>query len=150
MQDGIKRRIFNNYMTIERYTLNPGIELNLNQDPNSQTKNAMSANQAIKQVLPEGEYDVTPDVWKKFGSNRNRYNLIVKEDGTAIMRLIPVDKDVQTTIMSAGSVDSKLGGRVIQIPQDGTFLPIAGPQRGDPTFRIYEIINWVPGRSPKA
>ncbi len=136
-------------MTIERYSLNPGIELNLKQDPNMQIKNVVNSNQAIKQIFPEGEYDVTPEVWKRFGSNRNKYNLIIKEDGTAVMRLIPVDSDVTTTIVSGANVDYKLGGRTISIPQEGTSLPIAGPQRGDATFRIYEIINWVPGRSPK-
>ena len=137
-------------MTIERYSFNPGIELNMRQAPEFQTRNAMASGQETKQVLPEGEYDLTPDVWKKFGSNRSRYNLIVKKDGTAIMRLIPVDTAVATIIMSERSVNYKPGGRVVNIPQDGVILPIAGPQRGDPTFKIYEIINWVSGPSPKA
>ncbi len=137
-------------MTIERYELNPGVEFNFSQDPVAQTEAATRATHALKSVLSAREHDVTPEVWTRYGSNRSRYNLIVHDDGTATLRLIPVDSDSETIVASGEGANVKPGGRVFNIPQDAVTFPIIGPQRGDPTFRIYEVIKYTPGPNPRS
>lgn len=136
-------------MTIEHYRFRPGTRLDTREDPHTQLQRTMDANPQLKTVLQAGEYDVTPDVWTKYGSNRYTYNLTVHEDGTGTMRLTPVHKDRNAAVVSPGSFEFKPDGKTIQIPQESPTLPIAGPTRGDPSIRVFDIVTFVPGPSPK-
>lgn len=135
-------------MTIERYSFNLGVALTPDRDTVSETAKIIVANRRTKQLLPAGEYDITPEIWRKYASNSSRYNLIVFPDGTATLRLLPVDMDVVTTVISAQGMNTKGGGRTFSIPDDAELVPIIGPKKGDPTCRVYEIIYYVPGLSP--
>lgn len=137
-------------MTIERYSFNPGVAISPGQDPVDETAKLIIANQRSRQILSAGEYNLTPEIWEKYGSNGSKYNLIVYENGTGTLRLIPVDRDVVTTMLSGRDINEKQGGRTFSIPGDFEIAPIAGPKRGDPTLRVYEIIHYIPGPSPKS
>ncbi|MDO8657446.1 MAG: hypothetical protein Q7K55_01800 [Candidatus Levybacteria bacterium] len=136
-------------MTIENYSFKEGLPIDISKDPQPQVLDMLEKHQHRGRILPAGEYDLTPEVWRKYGSNLYNYNLIVNEEGTATYRMLPKDKGVTTMVASkVGFSKPVSGGKSIRLPEDSSFTAIAGPKRGDPTFRVYEVVVYAPGPSP--
>ena len=92
--------------------------------------------------LEEGEYDLTPPIWRKHVYN---YNLTVLESGVAVMRLLPRHSDSYSGILDhEGLSEFKAGGRVVNIPGDEPMAIVAGPNRLSPGMCLYEVIYHVP------
>src|SRR5438105_3418875 len=135
-------------MTIENISFKEGIPFEGSVD--DQLPRLLKENRGRRRVLAEGEYDLTPEVWTRHNSNVSTYNLIVRADGTGQYRMIPKYKDVETRTLVGGNLSApRAGGRIMEIPQDAPMTAIVGPKRGDPTFRIYELVMYTPGPSPK-
>lgn len=132
-------------MTIERLHFEDGHPLNLSGSPEGQIARILVENFSKIQILPEGDYDLTPKWWTKHLMN---HNLTVLENGGGIYRATPRDGDVGTRDLSRGG-QYKPGGNIIHLPQDKIIIIVAGPLKDRKTIGVYEIVRYIPGSSPK-
>ena len=100
-------------------------------------------------VLPEGEYDLTPEVWTV---NGHTHLLLVQAAGTGVYRQIPKYSDTGSimfdTVGTITLADLKSGGRLMQIPGEMSIGVVAGGSPRHEDVRLYEVFYHTPGRSP--
>ena len=134
-------------MTIERLHFEDGYPINPKIPIEEQLAKAFMTHRAKIEVLPEGDYDLTPKWWTKHLMN---HKLTVLENGNGIYRATPRDSDVGIRELSQQGVGPhKPGGNVIHLPQDRDMAIVAGPLKDLKTIGAYEIIIYAPGPSPK-
>lgn len=92
-------------------------------------------------ALSPGEYDVTPTVWR---NPAYRYNLVVLENGTGALQMIPRHEDSMKIQKKVFGEKHSEGGQTVNMPQDRSYIPIVGPKAGDPSLRIYELFRYQP------
>lgn len=132
-------------MTIERIHIENGYPIDQT-NSHDIAKRAIVANINSLRSLPEGEYDLTPNSSEYHSFE---HNLVVFGDGRGMYRGIPSDQNIGTIEYSPdGKTNSRLGGRIIRIPEDTCIALISSPTK-DKKLGIYEIIFYLPGPSPK-
>lgn len=132
-------------MTIERLSFPEGLPIKDRAD--FVPADIVASNFDRLVTLPIGEYDITPKIWRR---HVYRYNVLVKPDGSATLRMIPRFSDAQSQVVcSEGKSPFQGGGRLINIPDDETIYAIAGPKRDDPQIYLFELLFHLPGPSPK-
>jgi len=95
--------------------------------------------------LPEGEYDLTPQGWKK---HPHLHQLTVLKDGTGVYRAIPREKNAGTISLSReGRGRFQMGVQTIRIPEDQSVAILAGPLEDRKTLGLYEIILYSSGEN---
>lgn len=134
-------------MTIERLHFEDGYPLNPRIPIVEQVVRAFTEHRAKIEVLPEGDYDLTPKWWTKHLMN---HKLTVLGNGNGVYRAIPRDSDVGVgEVMQQGIGPHKPGGNVTHLPQDREIAIVAGPLKDKTTIGAYEVIIYTPGPSPK-
>lgn len=116
----------------------PGGALVDSADPRETVIRSVKEGKAQIQELGPGEYDVTPEHWRRETRVKYRYNLIVNEDGTSVLRLIPKYADSATIEVKPNDEDIiRRGGRIVNLPAEAVIVPIAGPKNGNPNDGVY-------------
>ena len=132
-------------MTIERLHFEGGIPFEFTQrDPQAWAIDTIIRNIKRAEVLPEGEYDLTPASWTK---NTHKHNLLVYADGTATYRAIPKDREVG--FLEPGTREFIPGGRIQLMPEDVGMVMVSGPSKDLKGIAVHEIIFHLPGPSPR-
>lgn len=116
---------------------NDGLKLESGEDPRLTVLKAVTAGEGNPKELTQGEYDITPEHWRRETRVNYNYNLIVNEDGTSVLRLIPKYTDAATIELRDNVSIARRGGKIINLPQDVTIVPIAGPKDGNPNNGIF-------------
>jgi hypothetical protein len=135
-------------MTIERLHFEEGFSFDSNRSAQEQIAEIATANIFNIQILPEGDYNLTPKWWT---NNLMRHNLTVLEDGNGVYQMLPRDNDVGTVEIGRQKIlgQYKPGGRTVHLPQDEEMIVVGGPLKDKKTLGVYEVIFYVPGSSPK-
>lgn len=133
-------------MTIRRLSYENGTIFDTRKRAENVANSLLKRDSDAIRVLPEGEYDITPQLWdgKKF-----RYNLLVSKRGEGALRMVPGDVNASTTLIYDNKIAVKPGGRVINLPGEQQLAIIAGSTKDDSRLRIFEILEYKPGRSPE-
>lgn len=122
-------------MTIERLHFEDGYPLNLTRPTEKQIGGALTSYSAKIEVLPEGDYDLTPKWWTKHLMD---HKLTVLANGNGLYRAIPRDSDVGTRELSRQGVSPhKPGGNITHLPQDRDIVVVAGPLKESKTIGVY-------------
>lgn len=142
-------------MAIERLSfpkylgLAHGIQLGNITDTKDRVMQVVARYRLQVHVLPEGEYNLTPEVWT---TNKHDHLLLVHADGTGTYIQVPKsDATGSVRLESIGStmfLDLKFGSRFIQIPGEMPIGVIAGGSSCRRGIRLYEVFYHTPGRSP--
>lgn len=142
-------------MAIERLSfpiylgLKYGIPLGNNATADNRVMQVVAHYRSQVHVLPEGEYNLTPEVWTVNGYT---HSLLVQADGTGTYRQIPKFADVGSVLLeSMGPItlrNVKYGGRIWQIPGEMAIGVVAGGSSHHEDVRLYEVVYHTPGRSP--
>lgn len=114
-----------------------GLQFDIDQDPREIVLEAIKNGKASMEELQPGEYDVTPEHWRREIRVKFNYNLIVNDNGTSILRLIPRYSNASTIEIKDNNEITRRGGRIFNLPQDGMMVPIAGPKDGNPAHGVF-------------
>lgn len=142
-------------MAIERLSfpkylgLKYGIPLGNSSGAQNRVMEVVSHYRSQVHVLPEGEYNLTPEVWTVNGYT---HLLFVLADGTGAYRQIPRYSDSGSIMLEAAKTvthaDFKHGGRLMQIPEEMVIGVVAGGSSRHEDIRLYEVFYYTPGRPP--
>lgn len=129
-------------MVIERYSNPDGAHVpESSRDIIAHLDNLYAQEGDFVTALEPGEYDITPQIWKDPTYN---YNLVVLENGTGALRILPRHHDSMQVERRLFKNDVHEGGRTVKLPDDNTYVPIMGPNPQDGSLRIFEIVRYRP------
>jgi hypothetical protein len=132
-------------MTIERLSFPNGYVFLPQADWERGIETIFQSHRLEIQLVPEGEYKLTPPHWT---NHAYEHFLIVLSTGEGVYQLLPRDA-------TSWSVDwlrhnnLQVGGRVFHLPRDQTYACLSGSAPHNPLeLAIFEFIRHTPGPNP--
>ena len=104
---------------------------------------AITQGKATMRELTPGEYDLAPESWRRSSRVNYNYNLLVHDDGTATLRLIPKYPDSVTIQLNSNTKIMEAGGKVYQLPDDIGVFQLAQPthEAGKTIINLFAVVT---------
>jgi hypothetical protein len=127
-------------MAIERLSFDDGRPLTSKFSAEVEVADILSKNKDKIEVLPEGEYNLTPASWN---DSPIEHDIKVLENGNAIYKQTSRSFDTNIIALDSQGLDYKPGLDIRYMTKNGTGIFIYGPLKYRKSNGVFEILHHV-------